>query len=139
MAEGWAEEFARAENHVGNRFRHYENDSSWKVHTDKAKREWDQFRATPAPTTRRETKKRSEALKKFLVQFERDEIIFEAHLGRRGQGGIAKALFQLDDSINKLEHISTKLNKWLIALTIVGLILSLVVAADAFGHLLKAG
>jgi hypothetical protein len=139
MAGDWAEEFAEAHNHVGNRFRHYENDSSWKVHEEKAKRVWGQFCASPPPTTQREIKERTEALKAFLVKFDRDEIIFEAHLGRRGQGGIAKALFQLDDSINKLERISTKLNKWLIALTIVGLILSLVVAADAFGHLLKAG
>jgi hypothetical protein len=117
----------------------YQNDSSWKVHEQAARRTWEQFGALPAPTTPREIKQRIAALKKFVEKFNRDEIIFEAQLGNRGQGGIAKALFQLDDSINNLERISTKLNKWLIALTVVGLLLSAVVTFDVIGHLLKAG
>ena len=65
-----------------------------------------------------------------MNQQEREHLINEAELGTRGAGGIVKSLFVLDDSINALEKISTKLNRILVWLTAISLLLTFVIVGD---------
>jgi hypothetical protein len=132
MAEDWESLKRELLDVFGNHRAGYEpfKNDLWSKHKEKFQKELDEFVAMPAPATASDLAKRQAHKDRLVTEWERTILIADAEIGTRGQGGVVRSLFTLNDSIQALDAGSTKLGNRMYWLTWAIAIMTAVMVVD---------